>query len=108
MEMLRILDGHMRAAGYETIVASNGQSALSAATHRAPDLIVMNLVLPKLDGFELLRSLATMPGRPRTIALSGGGCQDDVTRAFQLGADDYVTTPFDAQELMARVARLLK
>jgi DNA-binding response OmpR family regulator len=65
--------------------------------------------MPRLDGFELLRSLAALPGgRPRTIALSGRGRQEDVTRAFQLGADDYVTKPFDPLELMARVARLLK
>jgi len=108
-DVMRIVDAQMRAAGYQTIVVFDGAAAAKAAAERAPDLIVLDLMMPKLTGFDVLHRLAESGGvRPRTIVLSGRGREDDVTRAFSLGADDYVTKPFSPQELLARVARLLK
>src|SRR5262245_31608389 len=108
-DVVRIVDAQMRAAGYRTIVVFDGDAAAKAAAERAPDLIVLDLMMPKRTGFDVLHDLAASAGpRPRTIVLSGRGREDDVTRAFSLGADDYVTKPFSPQELLARVARLLK
>ena len=108
-DVARIVDAQMRAAGYRTIVVFDGAAAAKAAAERAPDLIVLDLMMPKRTGFDVLHDLAQSAGsRPRTIVLSGRGREDDVTRAFSLGADDYITKPFSPQELLARVARLLK
>ena len=108
-DVARIVDAQMRAAGYQTIVVFDGAAAAKAAAERAPALIVLDLMMPKRTGFDVLRELAaSAAARPRTIVLSGRGREDDVTRAFSLGADDYITKPFSPQELLARVARLLK
>lgn len=108
-EVMRIVDAQMRAAGYETFLAFDGQQALSAVVSRAPDVLVLDLMMPKLSGFDLLTRLRDESvARPRVVVLSARGREDDVTRAFELGADDYVTKPFNPQELLARVARLLK
>ena len=106
---MRIVDSQMRAAGYDTEVVFDGHAALAAAGERTPDLMVIDLMMPKLTGFDVLRQLHTLGGsRPRTLVLSARGREEDVTRAFELGADDYMTKPFSPQELMARASRLLR
>lgn len=108
-DVMRIVDSQMRAAGYDTTVVFDGHAALAAAGERTPDLMVIDLMMPKLTGFDVLRQLHTLGGsRPRTLVLSARGREEDVTRAFELGADDYMTKPFSPQELMARAARLLR
>jgi DNA-binding response OmpR family regulator len=76
----------------------------------SPDVLVLDLMMPKLSGFDVLTQLGQTPDapRPKIIVLSGRGREPDVVRAFELGADDYMTKPFNPQELMARIARLLK
>ena len=108
-DVMRIVDSQMRAAGYDTTVVFDGHAALAAAAERAPHLMVIDLMMPKLTGFDVLRQLPGLGGqRPRTLVLSARGREEDVTRAFELGADDYMTKPFSPQELMARAARLLR
>ena len=108
-DVMRIVDSQMRAAGYDTTIVFDGHAALAAARERAPDLIVIDLMMPKLTGFDVLRQLPALGGpRPRTLVLSARGREEDVTRAFELGADDYMTKPFSPQELMARASRLLR
>jgi two-component system cell cycle response regulator len=108
-DVTRIIDAQLRAAGYKVFVAFDGEAALAAARSNGADVLVLDLMMPKLDGFEVLRQLRERPAPwPRVIVLSGRGREQDVMRAFELGADDYMTKPFNPQELMARISRVLK
>jgi DNA-binding response OmpR family regulator len=108
-DVTRIVDAQVRAAGYKAIIAFDGEQTLAAVRAHAPDVLVLDLMMPKLNGFDVLTQLRESPAPwPRIIVLSGRGREQDVVRAFELGADDYMTKPFNPQELMARIARLLK
>jgi two-component system cell cycle response regulator len=108
-DVTRIVDAQMRAGGYKVTIAFDGEQTLAAVRAHAPDALVLDLMMPKLDGFEVLRQVREgAEPRPKIIVLSGRGREQDVMRAFELGADDYMTKPFNPQELMARIARLLK
>jgi DNA-binding response OmpR family regulator len=107
-DVLRSVDAQMREAGHETVLTFDIESALAAG--QAPtDLLVLNLMAPELAGFDVLRRLREPDMKvARTLVLASRGREDDVSRAFELGVDDYQTTPFSPHELMARVARLLR
>jgi DNA-binding response OmpR family regulator len=108
-DVMRILDACLRGVGHQTTLAFDGLEALASLEQSRPDVLVLDLMMPKLGGFDLLNRLRHCEGpRPRVIVLSARGREEDVTRAFDLGADDYVTKPFNPQELVARVARLLR
>lgn len=108
-DVVRILDAGLRGAGHHTTVAFDGVEALASLEQNRPDVLILDLMMPKLGGFDLLNRLHDREGpRPRIIVLSARGREEDVTRAFDLGADDYVIKPFNLQELLARVARLLR
>ena len=98
----------LRAAGYTTVVAADGSEALRAIDAHHPDLVIVDMMMPRMTGFDVLSALRHQPARPRVIVLSARGREQDVTRAFALGADDYVTKPFSPQELLARMERLLR
>ncbi len=108
-DVMRILDSQLRGAGYRTKLAFDGAEALGMIERDQPAVLVLDLMMPKLSGFDILARLQTSSTpRPRIVVLSARGREDDVTRAFGLGADDYVTKPFNPQELLARIARLLR
>jgi len=108
-EVTRITDAHVRAGGYRTQLAFDGEAALQAIREQKPDAIVLDLMLPKRTGFDVLAELRQMPApRPSVLVLSARGREEDVTRAFALGADDYMIKPFSPQELIARLGRLLR
>lgn len=108
-DVMRIVDAQLRGAGYQTRLAFDGSQALAALEVSKPDVLILDLIMPKLGGFDLLSRLKGSDGpRPKTVVLSARGREDDVTRAFELGADDYMTKPFNPQELLARIARLLR
>lgn len=107
-DVTRIVDAQLRASGYTTLVAFDGEQTLAAIQDQTPDVLVLDLMMPKLSGFEVLMQLRDAPPpRPRVIVLSARGREQDMARAFELGAHDYMTKPFDPQELTARIARLL-
>jgi len=98
----RTLTPLLRSRGYDVDVAATGAAALQAAAERPPDLIVLDLGLPDLEGSEVCRRIrmsATMP----IIILSARGHETDKVAALDLGADDYVTKPFGPEELLARI-----
>jgi CheY-like chemotaxis protein/HPt (histidine-containing phosphotransfer) domain-containing protein len=108
-EVARLVDAQMRSSGYTAIVVSDGEQALAVVRAHPPDVLVLDLMMPKVSGFDVLTEVRASRGpRPRIIVLSGRGREQDVLRAFELGADDYMTKPFSPQELLARMERFLR
>lgn len=102
------LRNNLEIEGYEVEVAKDGAKGLTRARATRPDLVVLDLMLPGLDGFRVLRSLRedgiTMP----VLILTARGEEADKVRGLRLGADDYVTKPFGVLELLARIEALLR
>ena len=105
--LLRALRINLRARGYDVRVASAGREALAEARQRPPDAVVLDLGLPDLDGTEVIRDLRGWSSAP-VIVLSGRAGSGDKIGALDAGADDYVTKPFDMEELLARLRALLR
>ncbi|GAB2590542.1 response regulator [Microlunatus antarcticus] len=101
-QILRTLRINLQARDYEVVTASSGRGALQAATDAHPDLVVLDLGLPDVDGVEVVRSLRTWTSVPILI-LSGRLDSQAKVEALDAGADDYVTKPFNVDELFARV-----
>jgi two-component system alkaline phosphatase synthesis response regulator PhoP len=97
-------------AGYETDRVASGPDALASARAAAPDAIILDLMLPGLDGFDVCRALRAHDGTASIpiIMLTARGEEADRVAGLELGADDYVTKPFSAKELVARVGALLR
>jgi two-component system KDP operon response regulator KdpE len=98
-----VLAGH----GYAVEVAADGESAVGQIAARQPDTVVLDLVMPGMDGFEVLREVKAWTEVP-IIVLSARGQERDKVAALDLGADDYLTKPFGTEELLARVRALLR
>jgi two-component system KDP operon response regulator KdpE len=101
-QILRALRVNLLARSYEVISAGTGRQALDAATREHPDLIVLDLGLPDIDGVDVIRTLRSWSTVPILI-LSGRQNSEEKIRALDAGADDYVTKPFNVDELAARV-----
>ncbi len=98
----------LRTAGYEAVEAADGESGLTEARRAGVDLVLLDLLLPLKDGFEVLAELRiTRPALP-VIILTARGSEDDRVRGLRGGADDYVVKPFSARELLARVDAVLR
>lgn len=97
----------MERAGYAVITASDGQQALTHAAREAPDLIVLDVGLPEMDGFEVCRKIRARSEVP-ILFLTARDDEIDRVIGLELGGDDYVTKPFSARELVARVRAILK
>ncbi len=93
--------------GYETLLAHDGQQALQIARTEQPDLIVLDLMLPHINGLDVCRTLRAESNVP-IIMLTARAAEDDKLRGLDLGADDYVTKPFSPRELVARVRAVLR
>ena len=98
---------YLRHAGYAVLTAADGAAALQLARAKAPDLIVLDLRLPKLDGLEVARTLRTESNVP-IIMLTARVEESDRLLGLELGADDYMTKPFSPRELVARVKAVLR
>lgn len=98
----------LRFSGYEVLEAAEGQSGMEQARRAAFDLLLLDLVLPNYNGFEILQALKEQrPGAP-VIILSARGEEADRVKGLKLGADDYVVKPFSVRELLARVEAVLR
>ncbi|MGI5525232.1 response regulator [Micromonospora sp. CA-259024] len=101
-QILRALRINLRARRYDVDVAGTGAAALKAAASHPPDLVVLDLGLPDIDGVEVIRGLRGWTAVP-IIVLSGRAGSEDKVAALDAGADDYVTKPFGVEELLARI-----
>jgi len=106
--MLMAIEAKLKNDGFEVIGVSDGQEALKALEIHLPDLIITDIVMPYTSGLELIGIVRANLKKIPIIVLSGLGQEDTVMEAFQLGADDFITKPFNPTELSVRVKRLLK
>ena len=104
--LLGLLVDHMRTAGYHPLAANSGLEGLRLAAETAPDLVVLDVMMPAMDGWEVCQRLRENSSVP-IIMLTAKGEEFDKLRGFQLGVDDYVTKPFSFAELVARVGAVL-
>jgi DNA-binding response OmpR family regulator len=100
--IINFLRSKLKASGYEVLTASNGLEALEQAQTQEPDLVVLDLLMPKMDGFETLKELRSFSAVP-LIILSARGADVDKIKGLTLGADDYLPKPFNPDELVARI-----
>jgi len=100
--ILNFLNSKLRASGYEVLTASNGFEALEQVQAQEPDLVVLDILMPKKDGFATLKELRSFSSVP-TIILSAKGTNADKVKGLSLGADDYLAKPFSPDELIARI-----
>jgi DNA-binding response OmpR family regulator len=104
-----VVSRYLERAGYSTRVALDGPGALAAAAHERPDLVVLDLMLPGIDGLEVMRRLRDNDrSRVAVILLTAKGEESDRIVGLRLGADDYVVKPFSPAELVARVDAVLR
>ena len=108
-DLTALVSLHMKMAGFEVLTASNGEKALDLSREEKPDLIILDLMLPKIDGWQvcerLQQDIATQD--IPVIMLTARAETEDKLKGFEAGADDYVTKPFSPRELVARVKRVL-
>ncbi len=102
-QILRALRINLQARQYDVITASDGAAGLEAARSEEPELVILDLGLPDMDGVDVLQSLRGWSDVP-VIVLSGRDASSDKVTALNSGADDYVTKPFNIEELLARMA----
>ena len=108
-DLTALVSLHMKMAGFEVLTASNGEKALDLSREEKPDLIILDLMLPKIDGWQVcerLRQDIATQDIP-VIMLTARAETEDKLKGFEAGADDYVTKPFSPRELVARVKRVL-
>jgi DNA-binding response OmpR family regulator len=102
------LRNNLEIEGYEVEVAPDGPRGLDRARESSPDLVILDLMLPGLDGYRVLRTLRSEGFQQPVLILTARGEEADKVMGFRLGADDYVTKPFGVLELLARVQALLR
>ncbi|MFI5929509.1 response regulator transcription factor [Micromonospora sp. NPDC051543] len=106
--ILELLSASLRFAGFDVATATSGSAALNAAKDHRPDLVVLDVMLPDLDGFEVIRMLREGGTRTPVVFLTARDATDDKIRGLTLGGDDYVTKPFSLEELTARIRAVLR
>jgi DNA-binding response OmpR family regulator len=107
--LLELMEFRLRAKGYEVIKAADGAEALAKAEQDEPDIIVLDAMMPKVDGLEVLARIkgnSVLSGTP-VVMLTARKGERDIVSALEKGADDYLVKPFIPEELLARLARLI-
>jgi DNA-binding response OmpR family regulator len=106
-ELRTLLKQYLTQEGFDIVTASNGQEALFVARHEKPDLILLDIMMPEMGGFEFMRAFSREADTP-IILLTAKLEENDKVLGLELGADDYITKPFSPRELTARVRAVLR
>jgi DNA-binding response OmpR family regulator len=106
--LLRGLKDNFESQGYRVRTANDGRKGLDALLKEPPDLLLLDLMLPKVNGYEICQTARSRHLDIPIIMLTAKGQEDDIIRGLELGADDYVTKPFSIRELLARVKAFLR
>jgi DNA-binding response OmpR family regulator len=106
--MAELIQTRLDLAGYRTVLARDGYEGLDRLRDHKPDAMVLDINMPRLDGFGVLEQMRTLGNRTPTMVLTARNQSADVQRAIQLGARDFLTKPFEDHKLLSRVARLLR
>jgi DNA-binding response OmpR family regulator len=103
------LEWLMRREGFETLVAGDGEAALAAVEQGAPDLVILDVMLPTMNGFEVCRRIRSEPrfAGVKILILSAKGRDTEVAKGLGLGADAYVTKPFSTKDLVAQIRQMV-
>ncbi len=103
------LEWLMRREGFETLVAGDGPAALAAVERGAPDLVILDVMLPGMNGFEVCHRIRSDPrwSGIKVLILSAKGRDTEIARGLGLGADAYVTKPFSTKDLVAQIRRMV-
>ncbi|MBB5784436.1 response regulator transcription factor [Nonomuraea jabiensis] len=107
-DILELMSAALRYAGFETMSASNGTDAVQFARRHRPDLIVLDILLPDLDGFEVIQRLRGSGDQTPVLFLTARDAVEDRLKGLSLGGDDYVTKPFNLDEVIARIRAVLR
>ncbi len=109
-QIARLIRSYLEQAGYQVIVAYDGETALHALRRESPDLVVLDLMLPDRDGWDITRTVRTDPALAATPIIMVTARVEDTDKivGLELGADDYVTKPFNPRELVSRVRAILR
>jgi DNA-binding response OmpR family regulator len=106
-DVLLLLRVNLEAAGYQTVLAADGETALNRIDDSQPDVVLLDIMMPVMDGWGVLRALSERDGGPRVVVVSAKSSDRDIVRALTSGALDYVTKPFDPDDLVDIVARTI-
>jgi DNA-binding response OmpR family regulator len=107
-DVLLLLRVNLEAAGYDTVLAADGETALERIDDSAPELVLLDIMMPVMDGWGVLRALEGRPAAPRVIVVSAKSSDRNIVQALTSGALEYITKPFDPDDLLRTVARVLK
>ncbi|MBI3964727.1 MAG: response regulator transcription factor [Chloroflexi bacterium] len=105
--LTRLVQANLESVGYRVVTADEAQTALAVMTEQPPDLVLLDIMLPGIDGYELCRRIRERADVP-IIMLTAKSREADKIRGFNVGADDYLTKPFNPEELLARVRAVLR
>lgn len=107
-DVLLLLENRMRGAGHEVDSVTDGEQALASVAARAPDVIILDWMMPRFDGVEVCERIRVTDGehRIKVLMLTAKSQQHDIDRAYAAGVDDYIVKPFSSRDLVERVAAL--
>jgi DNA-binding response OmpR family regulator len=106
-DILLMLRVNLEGEGFSTALAGDGETALRRIEEERPDVVLLDVMMPVMDGWGVLQRLHRMDPRPRILVLSAKSGSRDVVKAYEMGADEYVTKPFDPDDLIKAIDMLL-
>lgn len=107
-DLAKGLRDNLQFEGFEVLLASDGEAALQAATKQSPDLVLLDVMMPKLDGLEVCKRIRQAGFTIPVLMLTAKSQEIDIIRGLEMGADDYITKPFSVRELVARIKAALR